>query len=338
MLSHRIIGSFLGALCGSCLGSPYVYMKSEDLISISPQIGWTLSPPSGDMSLCMGSMQSIGRNGVSLESVARAYCRVVSSSPEDIDLVSSVCFSSPLATPGAIRDCAASHQFGTLCSNGILVRQLPLIYAGLDWDDETLMQVVEEDTMLTHDDKHVVESTKAFARCLWSILRGKRRVETWDYLMSQTRDEKVHDCIVSSYFERPQCDRSDPTDIDLSLATALYHYWHDTPFVMALRSSILSGGATDVNAAVTGALCGASQGSHVVPSSWRSEIESPVDETCAWKKRARAALDTIEEYANRRETMGDQSLTRRACALRAKRFDDSHRLGVLKSSRANRSF
>lgn len=329
MLSQRVVGSFLGALCGSCLGSPYVYMKSNDLLAISQEIGWELSPPSGDMALCLGATQAIGKYGVCVEKISRAYCHVASSSPDDLDLASSVCFSPHLKTPEAIRDCAAFNQFGTLCSSGVLARQLPIVYASIHWDDDVLTKSIEEDTTLTHDEPYVVECAKAFARCLWLILRGKRRVEIWDYLMEQTHDEKTRDSIVSSYFERPRCDCSDPTDIGIALMTSLYHYWHDTPFVMALRSSILSGGATDANAAATGALCGAAQGSYVVPAAWRKGLEPSEGEANSWRTRARAALETLIRRGERRDTTFDHPLLH--SALRSKRFVESRRSGTGKA-------
>lgn len=325
MLNQHIAGSFLGAVCGSCLGSPHVYMKSQKLMEISHQIGWTLSPPGGDMALCFASVGAIGKYGVAFDKIARAYCRISAASPDDIDLAATLCFCPRPQSPDDIRRRAASHGLGTLCSNAVLTRQLPIVYAGIRWDCETLDQAVAADAALTHDDPRVAMCAQTYARALWAILNGKTMLQTWDFLMENAQDEIIREAIVSSYFNHPQCDGSDATDITISLSLALWHYWRDTPFVTAVRSAILAGGSTDVNAAAVGAIIGAAHGTYVIPASWRRDLQIEAGENESWKNRARASLKTLEKFDSNRNDIGASALFRHVMTLRARRLNESRR-------------
>ncbi len=325
MLNQHIAGSFLGAVCGSCLGSPHVYMKSQKLMEISHRIGWTLSPPGGDMALCFAAIGAIGKHGVAFDKIARAYCRASAASPDDIDLAATLCFCPRPQSPDDIRRRAASHGLGTLCSNAVLTRQLPIVYAGIRRDCETLDRAVAADAALTHDEPYVAMCAQTYARALWAILNGKTRLQTWDFLLENAQDERIRETIVSSYFSRPQCDCSDATDITISLSLALWHYWRDTPFVTAVRSTILSGGSTDVNAAAVGAFIGAAHGTYIIPACWRRELEAAAGDDNSWKSRARASLKTLEKIASIRNDISESVLFRHAMSLRARRLDEPRR-------------
>lgn len=330
MLTRRILGSFLSATCGNCLGIPYIYMKSKDLLENSRRIGWTLSAPSCDMEMCFSAIKTIAKYGVCLERIAQSHCQTVNEIYTDLDWVTAECFGTPKsdAISDAISDdrYSAPQNFGSLCSNTLLTRLLPIIYAGIRWDEPTLLSQIEKYTLLTHNDAYVLDCAKIYGMCLWCILNGKNRLETWDCLMHSTVLTNRDSVIVSSYFERPICDGPNSTHIGLSLQLALYHYWHDTPYVAAVRSGILSGGATETHPAAIGALLGAAHSNRILPTAWRKELEPDISETHTWRTRLKSALAHLQTLAHNAVGPIPSSKLQAATHWHAHRIDNSIRL------------
>ena len=91
---------------------------------------------------------------------------------------------------------------------------------------------------------------------------------------------------------------ADYSHIRVAFGMALYHFWHDTPASSAIRSAILSGGSTDINAGATGALCGAFQGMESIPDSWREILYNGFEQPHA--DLANRAIVSIERILGRK--------------------------------------
>ena len=283
MLKNRMNGLILGTLAGDCLGSPYVYMKSDALFAQSRNVCWEVSSPGACGQLLMQSVAAVARHGMCVGVLEGAYRRYADSGREI--------------------DCALAmwtrhgeKNVDGLCGSQLLVRTIPIVIAGLCWDRETLFAQIAEQCRITHDDPVAEEFAQIYGLCLQGILNGKRRVEIWDELFDAVQSQPVRSALLSSYYERPCADGSSFHRASVAFGHALYHFWHNTPFVSALRSVILSGGATDVNAAATGALLGACQGVGAIPGAWLETMFSQPtfgDDTAQMRATLRHVHDIV---------------------------------------------
>lgn len=266
MCMQKMAGVLLGAVVGDCAGSPYIFEKSERLFDRSREIGWQISTPGIDVELMFASAHTLLRHGFDIDRLFRGYCHIVKGC-RDLDIVSAHCFS------GDCFDSAAAVEFGALCGNAVIIRQIPLVIYGLDWDMGTLWDAVAEECRLTHSDECVIECAQLYAAALHGVLRGESRLKIWDRLFLHVHHDANYRMLVASYYQMPCCDNVGYNEIQKAVGMALYHFWHDTPYICAIRSAILSGGATDINSAATGALLGGVHGVRAVPKAWRMALK-----------------------------------------------------------------
>ena len=290
MSTNRSMGGFLGAVVGACLGSPYIFMKSGDISR--DDAGWRLSAPGIEMELAFAGMRSFARHGVDMDALARAYSSVIRDGVHDLDVVSATIFGENATMASELRRRAQESEFGTLCSNALLIRQIPLVIAGRSWDIPTLCGEISREGRMTHSDDRVIECAQLYAMVLQGAINRMTRLEIRDRCFEVVRDPENYRMLVSSYYETPRADGDDYNAVCVATQMALYHFWHDTPFVSALKNAIRAGGATDIKAAATGALLGAMHGVRAIPSTWREEL-SAVNAEGSWQKRCRVALGRV---------------------------------------------
>lgn len=271
MENGRVSGMILGAVAGDCLGTPYVFMRSEKLFERSSQIVWEISESGICSRLLECGLASVARHGVNYDMLVRAYNRW-SAKGQELDCVMALCFDGRKKSAMHLRDFAATLDHGALCSDLLLIRQIPVVLAGLGWDRETLFRQVAAECRLTHDDDVSIEYAQLYAYCLQCILNGKSRTEIWDCLFDAVESPDVRMTLLNSYYGRPRCDDPSYSHAKIAFWVSMYHFWHDTPMVPCFRSVVLSGGATDVNAAAAGALCGAWHGIEALPRAWRDTL------------------------------------------------------------------
>ncbi|MBO4351308.1 MAG: ADP-ribosylglycohydrolase family protein [Proteobacteria bacterium] len=275
---EKYSGLILGAIAGDCLGIPYIYMKADALFEIGRHLQWQIGMPGECSHLIYASLGCIAKKGFRLDHLVRAYWNWAQNSL-DMSYVMSECFGHTPKTVTVLQEQAQKADYGSLCSGLLLIRQIPLVCAGLAWEDEKLCQKVYDECRLTHTDEECIEYVQLYALCLRDILLGKSRLEIWDHLFAVVKSREVYRTLLSSYYEKPSCDSPDYSHGSVTFGMAMYHFWHNTPVSCAIRSAVLAGGATDVNASATGALCGAFQGVNAIPESWRNiilyELEPP---------------------------------------------------------------
>lgn len=104
-----------------------------------------------------------------------------------------------------------------------------------------------------------------------------RRVVIWDKLFENIPEENSQECkevykeILNSYYQKYELsdDSNNNDEVKSAFSYALYHFWHNTPYVSAVRSTILNGGNTEFSTALVSALMGA-ENKESIPTSWRN--------------------------------------------------------------------
>ncbi len=291
-----VCGMILGAIAGDCLGTPCIFMKSDSLYELASNLCWEISESGFCTRMISCGLKSANRYGMNLDALVHAYHRLATSDLE-MDCITALCFGRGARNADTMKRLAATLSHGALCSNQLLIRQIPIVLAGLSWDRDTLLENVRSECLLTHTDAASIEYAQLYAICLQGILQGKSRLEIWDLLQETVQTAAVRGILTESYYSRPVCDKSDYSHARTAFQLAMYHYWHHTPFVSALRSAVLSGGATDVNAAATGALCGASDGIATIPRAWLETMADCRFDTGIHVRRA-LRLSTLLAHSN----------------------------------------
>lgn len=269
----RLNGLIAGILVGDSMGTPYVFMKSPNILKNAAQACWEPSTPGACSGMFMTSLCCHARHGSKLESLAKYYQRWARRTHDELDLVTHTCFAQKKCQSiNKLYARSEASDHGALCSGMLLLRQIPVVIAHMHLPIYALFEHIDAECRLSHADPVSIECAQIYALCIRGILQGKSRLENWNALFQHIQSREVYRIILDSYYSKPVCDNREYSQANTALGIALYHYWHDTPFVSAIRNTVLSGGSTDLNAALTGALMGASQGFKTIPSAWLSPL------------------------------------------------------------------
>lgn len=300
LLAERIEGCVLGAILGDCVGSPYQHLKAEALKEMSFHKSWRVGNMGLGSELMLASLARIAKNGFSFDEIARSYADWVATQPFELDIINAKIFGS-VGTPKAniLWSQVASHSHGGQCSGVLLLRQIPLVLAGLAWDPSTLQAQVALECRLTHDEPICIEAAQIYALCLQSIFNGRGRFEIWQQLQDSVRSPILQRLLVDAYYRVPQTDDSNASHCLVTLQFALHHFFRNTPFVSAVRGAVLSGGATDTNASATAALLGARSGKERLPESW---LEAIIGDNAAVGAKVRRSLKQAIYLSQRPKT------------------------------------
>lgn len=272
----RLNGLVAAMMLGDCLGTPCVFMKSEQILHNAAQASWNLGTPGMCSSILMTAIAAIKRYGCDMHHLAAQYQKWARQTTNELDLITCRCFAQKKKQSlDTLYAKSETSDHGALCSGLLLVRQIPIVLAHTLAAPQTLFQAVEMESRMTHVDPISIECAQIYALCLQGILNGKSRTQIWDSLFQAIQSHEVYRIVMNSYYRKPVCDNREYSQACTALGIALYHYWHDTPFVSAVRSAVLAGGATDVNATVTAALSGTSQGYKAIPTTWLETLIHP---------------------------------------------------------------
>lgn len=289
----RVSGMIMGAIAGDCLGTPYIFMRSEKLFEQSAKISWEISDCGICSQLIEHGLGVVSRYGVNFDALVRAYHRWAASGRE-LDCVMALCFDGKKKNAEHLRAFSSTLDHGALCSDLLLIRQIPIVLAGIGWDRETLFKQVDAECRLTHDDAESIEYAQLYAFCLQSILNGKGKVEIWDAMFEAATLPSVRAEILKSYYDKPCCDDVDYSYAKTAFGISMHQFWHASQIVSGYRTVVLSGGATDVNAAAAGALLGAWYGIQAIPRAWRDTL---FDETFGTGELIQKALKMSHHIA-----------------------------------------
>ena len=269
----------LGAMAGEMTALPFVFMKSKALMYHAPTICWNLTDYGELSRFLMAGIEAIDRYGMQWDPRVHCYHKWLGRGDVELDMVSAAAFGKAHLRAQALRERKENQEFGGLCSGQVLIRQIPTVIAGIQWDIETLCKQIKSEVLLTHCAEDVVMAAQVYALCMQYSLQGLSRVEIWDKLFELTLPASIYRAVLASYYEKPIGDGKNYSHAKVTLQLALYHFWHDTPYVSAIRSAILLGGATDVNAAAVGALLGSRRSAKMIPGVWRDKMFDENDQT-----------------------------------------------------------
>jgi ADP-ribosyl-[dinitrogen reductase] hydrolase len=268
-------GTLLGQLAGDALGS-FVEFQSADRIRRDHPAGVTTLQPGGTWNLLAGQPTddsemalALARAIVSIgsfnaETVAEAYVGWGNSRPFDIGSTTRAGLD---ALNGSGRPSSGSQ------SNGALMRVSPIgIFAA--GKPHLAADLARRDAALTHPNAVCVEASAAFAAAIAAGIDGADNRTMWSVAYAHADNPDVRACLERSLHERTIDFMTYQGWVLVALENAFRRLWGHEPLEAALIATVASGGDTDTNAAICGALLGAAQGRDAIPLQWRRKILS----------------------------------------------------------------
>lgn len=285
----RAQGCLLGQLSGDALGSIVEFEGAatiaeaypEGLHMMRPSPVWhTLAgQPTDDSELALLLARVLARSGFDDEQIAAAYSYWYDSHPFDVGGTTRQAMRGITAAARAGTSLAVggrSVASSTSQSNGALMRQSPLAIWGHALAPELLDRYVRADTTLTHPHRVCQDASAALIVALAAVIRdgldgsaAHERALAWDrqYGASPTVTQALQDA-------RHRAPRFEPSigHVLIALQNAFYQALHAGSFEEGVVATVMSGGDTDTNAAIAGALLGAIHGARAIPAQWTQAL------------------------------------------------------------------
>lgn len=298
-LLARAQGCLLGQLVGDALGSQVEFQKPEFIRSRYPdgvrelEDGGTFQTlagqPTDDSEMALMLARCLARDGkYDAGAVLEAYTHWLDSRPFDIGATTSAALGA--ARRGRDREdrlrLAAYSALEQSQANGSLMRVSPLAVFGCSMPEEAA-EWARQDSGLTHPNRVCRESCAAYVRAIATALAGGDAETCYAAALEEAKmggEEEVIAALKAAAAAPPE-GIVGPRDgwVLTALQNAFYRLLHAASFEEALVETVSSGGDTDTNAAICGALLGAVHGRDAIPPRWRRCILScrPIEEAGA---------------------------------------------------------
>lgn len=157
--------------------------------------------------------------------------------------------------------------------NGTLMRVLPIALWAIAHPDFDWERAAREDAALTHPNPANADCNAVFVYAfLQAVEQGTTAQQVYERTLAWARTQNLVPTVLQAVEHAasmlPVCDLSNRGWVVLALHVALYQLLHAKDFRAALVDVVSSGGDTDTNGAITGALLGAFFGELSIPADW----------------------------------------------------------------------
>ena len=276
-------GAWAGQMVGDALGASVEGWRGANIMARHPQGLATMLPnspifgyrPAGSvtddtqMALCLHrSLKDAG--GWSPQAAMARYIEWFRTNPPDVGC--------------ATRSALMGYPMPESQGNGTLMRVMPLAlwavaHPGFDWES-----AVREDAALTHPNPNNADCNAVFVYAMLQAMeQGATPQSVYKATLAWARLQSLSPEVINAVEEaasvKPVCDLSHSGWVVLALHVALYQLLHAKDFRSALIDVVSSGGDTDTNAAITGALLGTMYGVGSIPVEWLDSVRvnNPAD-------------------------------------------------------------
>ena len=207
------------------------------------------------------------------EDVAAAYVRWFRSDPFDIGNATRQAFGrEPSNAPGMASRMRARASKVTQ-ANGSLMRSSPLGIFGATLPREVLGQLAAADSVLSHPDPVCQAACAVFVTTIAdAIATGLPGEELYARALQFAAGSPVSETLQAAALGLPESDGEHQGWVRIALQHAFFHLKRSTDFEAALIQTVCLGGDTDTNAAIAGALLGATLGEAAIPQRWRQTV------------------------------------------------------------------
>lgn len=293
-LLDRALGALLGQAAGDSLGALVEgdYLCHWRLPENPPTdladggyFGLLAGQPTDDTEMALALARSILESpGYDQEAAACAYADWLDSHPFDLGYTTRTALQPALkARKNGGRVAAAACTAAAIDSgsqaNGSLMRISPLAVWGYRLPDQELARQARLDAVLTHANPICGDAGAVYCLALAKALQGRKdREGIWRETLAWGRENGIEQTVLSALEAAGSAPPADFLDrggwVLLALQNAFYRFLHAGSPEAGIVETVRSGGDTDTNAAIAGALLGAFFGAESFPVSWRDKVLS----------------------------------------------------------------
>jgi ADP-ribosylglycohydrolase/fructose-1,6-bisphosphatase/inositol monophosphatase family enzyme len=304
---RRAQGCLLGQVAGDALGALVEFQSARSIASAYPDGGPRLladggphrimaGQPTDDSELALILARTlVDRKDFDLEAVAIGYARWYHGWTHDLescghtwcrpfDIGSTTTRALGAITledvrVGTTAQAAMRAASGSSQANGALMRVSPLGIWGWQRDASELAEAARADARLTHPNPVCQESSAVFTVAIAHAIRdGTDPEQTYVRAVSWARTNclqpSVLDALERAASKPPSDYQTQQGWVLVALQNAFFQLLHAPSLEEAVVTTVRTGGDTDTNAAICGALVGAVHGRDAVPAQWQRMVLS----------------------------------------------------------------
>src|SRR5947207_3747194 len=285
-LVSRARGALLGLVAGNQLGVPTEHLGTPEAIrNAFPNGVWDLAPPPKNspydddaaMALLLGE-SLLQCKGFDATDVARRWVKWMKVDGRGIGMTTrrALTLIDRGKEPFEAGRLANQENPGRSAGNGSVMRCAPvaLLYHN---DPDRLMRVSTQQAAITHSDERCTWGAVAVNLAARELLHGN--IYFVDEVLHRMGDraprvlrDAIHRVPRESESDLPIAIAGEAGYVVHCIEIAFWFVTHDRTLEDALLSLVQSGGDTDTNAAVAGALLGARYGESALPPRWMNQI------------------------------------------------------------------
>lgn len=277
---NKITGALLGQAVGDALGSQLEFQSAKsielnnrqhlatDMVG-SPVWGTIAGQLTDDTEMAIAVLESIIRNkGYDKDAALAGYQDWLQSGPFDCGHT----------IGSALR---SGFPSDTSRSNGSMMRCSTIAAWGAGVSGQVALDALYDDATVTHADPVAIYGTVLYGMAIrYAIMFSPNGRETFDYVKSLATKLEVPQTVME-YISRAEdarpCDQDEGYQSGYCMVAfqhALHSLISGETFAESLTNTILTGGDTDTNAAIVGALLGSVVGAEAIPLEWRDCVMS----------------------------------------------------------------
>lgn len=287
----RAQGCLLGQCAGDALGQLVEFKSAAKIAREYPNRVCDLADggafntlagqPTDDSELALMLARSIVKaGGYDVETAAQAYAWWMGSSPFDCGITTRTALLPALAALKAGKSASAAARENastTSQANGALMRVSPLSVFAWNADPEHVARWAREDAALTHPHTVCQDANEVFVVAIAHAIKYGASGEAIYEFACQWATKRglsmdVRDTLKRAAMSAPVCDGESIGWVLVALQNAFYELLHAPSFEEGVIRTVMRGGDTDTNGAITGALLGAVFGRNAVPARWRQTV------------------------------------------------------------------
>ncbi|WP_375572072.1 ADP-ribosylglycohydrolase family protein [Seohaeicola saemankumensis] len=270
-------GALIGLLVGDALGSQVEFLDPATiwarhpggLRDLLPGGTWNLlaGQPTDDGELALVLARAlVAGGGFDRDRVAKGYIDWMASGPFD---VGSTTAEGIHALAGRGKPKSVSQ------ANGALMRVAPIGIAAAGYPAKAAAWA-RQDAVMTHPHPVCQAASAAFAAAIAAGVAGANShamwAEAYAYAGEDAGGAEIRQALLEAREGLPPNFTRNQGWVLIAFGNAFHRLWCAQDFDEALVETVMSGGDTDTNGAITGALLGAAYGRDAIPQAWRSQV------------------------------------------------------------------
>ena len=162
-------------------------------------------------------------------------------------------------------------------ANGALMRVSPIGVFGVNYSLDQVAEWAEADAALTHPNKVCIQVNALYTMAITTAIREEiSPQELYSQMLGWAKERQVESAIITviekAAIEPPSDFMKQMGWVLIAFQNALFQMLHADTFEAGVVDTVMRGGDTDTNAAITGALLGAIYGREAVPEQWQKAV------------------------------------------------------------------